>query len=52
MLLFNVVCFTVVLGPVVSLDDWSGAPEEVELIMALWQWSQWTHMPMALVHLG
>jgi hypothetical protein len=33
MSIFNVVCCTVVLGPVVSLDGWSGAPEESESIV-------------------
>jgi hypothetical protein len=33
MLLFNVVCCTGVLGPVVSLVGWSRAPEKSELIL-------------------
>jgi hypothetical protein len=33
MLLFNVVCCTVVLGPVVSLVGWSRAPEISKLIL-------------------
>jgi hypothetical protein len=33
MLLFNVVCCTVVLGPVVSLVGWSRAQEKLEFIL-------------------